>query len=102
MFISCFLMRSRSRSSGPSYSGILILYGVAISVLRVCGGASAGNLFALFVPAENGFAHPSHRLLRDVARLLRTLVDHFEDALRILLILHAPLADGRNPLDQIV
>src|SRR6266851_5992433 len=30
MFISCFLMRSSSRSSGPSYSGILILYGVAM------------------------------------------------------------------------
>src|SRR5258708_22416348 len=30
MFISCFLMRSSSRSSGPSYSGMLILYGVAI------------------------------------------------------------------------
>src|SRR6266852_2066737 len=134
MFISCFLMRSSSRSSVPSYSGILIFYGVAIRkfsaiscqfsvssqralcselcALRVkpfgpvlsgvCGGASAGNLFALLVPAEDGFAHAGHGLLRDAPGLLRTLVDHFEHALRILLVLHAPLADRRNPLNQVV
>src|SRR6267154_578059 len=30
MFIFCCLIRSSSRSSGPSYSGICILYGVAM------------------------------------------------------------------------
>src|SRR6266851_3558559 len=70
--------------------------------LGVGGGASVGNLFALLFPAEDGFAYARHRLLRDAPRLLRSLVDHFQHALRILLILHAALANWRNPLDQIV
>src|SRR5258708_38296687 len=68
----------------------------------VGGGASVGNLFALLLPAEDSFAYARHRLLRDAPRLLRTLVDHFQHALRILLVFHAALADGRDPLDQIV
>src|SRR5260370_19799686 len=134
MFISCFLIRSSSRSSGPSYSGILILYGVAIRkfsaiscqfsvssqralcselcALRVkpfgpvlsgvCGGASAGNLFALLVPAENGFAHSRHGLHRFDACALGAGVNQLQHTLRVLLVLHSALADGRYPLDQVV
>src|SRR6266404_9717639 len=128
MFISCFLMRSSSRSRGPSYSGMFILYGDAIvsvtpaseassffyvqnrrpqkasatKSIRVCGCASAENLFAFLFPAEDGFADSRHCLHCFYAGAFLALVDQLQDAARILLVLDAALADGRDPFDQIV
>src|SRR6202790_2054116 len=74
----------------------------ATKSIRVCGGASAGNLFALLFPAEDGFADSRHCFHRFDTGALGASVDQLKHALRILLVLHAALADWRDPLDQIV
>src|SRR6202035_1767480 len=68
----------------------------------VCGGASTGNLFALLLPTEDGFADSRHCFHRFHAGALGAGVDQLKHAAWILLVLHAALAGWRNPLDQIV
>src|ERR1700682_1383524 len=65
----------------------------ATKSIRVCGGASAENLFALLFPAEDGFADSRHRFHCFDAGAFGAGVDQLQHALRILLVLHAPLAN---------
>src|SRR5258708_39606525 len=65
------------------------------------GSASAGNFFALLLPAEDGFTYARHRFHGFDAGALGAGVDQFEHAARILLVLHAAFADWRDPLDQV-
>src|SRR5260370_3095414 len=55
----------------------------------VCGGASAGNFFALLFPAEDRFAHSPHCFPCFYASALGAVVNQLLDALRILFLLHA-------------
>src|SRR5258708_2586965 len=57
---------------------------------------------ALLLPAEDGFADAIHGDLGYRAGLLRTLVDHFENARGIPLVLDAALANRSDPLDQVI
>src|SRR5713101_5651407 len=145
-FIFCCRIRSSSRSNGPSYIGMFILYGVAIlqfSVLSVqfsvsspqchserseesafsallcdlcvlrdlcvnsyfpllCFRCRPTNLFPLLTPPENRFAYALHRPLRHGPRLLRTDIENFQNALRVVFPFHPTLAHWRDPLDQIL
>src|SRR5882724_3739487 len=131
ILISCFLIRSRSRSSGPSYRGMCTLYaafpvslfpGVAIflsssrfSLLCVLcvknplnprrpipPSAQLTNFRPFLLPAEDGFADSGHGFLGLDAGAIRTVVDDFEDAFGVLLVLDAAVAHWGDPFDQMI
>src|SRR5260370_6634688 len=62
----------------------------------VCGGASAGNFFALLLPAEDGFAHARHGLYGFDAGALGAVGHQLQHPPWVLLVLHPTLADGRR------
>src|ERR1700674_272819 len=69
IFISCLRIKSSSRSSGPSYIGIVILYGVAIRyALTLSFRAKRGICFSLF----SSFRHSPLFLLAFVAAAFRS------------------------------
>src|SRR5579884_3332284 len=114
MLIFCCLIKSSSKSSGPSYIGICIRYpapelslfvGLAILPLTPSLAGSrlaARHVVALLFPPEDRLAHPLHGLLRLRARLPRTFVNHPQHRRRVSLIFEPPRANRRDPSDQIV
>src|SRR5258708_18409568 len=100
MLIFCCLIKSNRRSSGPSYIGIFILYGVAILSFILCRPTQppsfrakrkislrfffcschsslaarhflpAANLSPFLLPPENRFPHSFHRAFLPCPRLL--------------------------------
>src|SRR5215470_7328748 len=64
--------------------------------------SSSQNLCALLVPSEDGFADARNCFLGFSAGAFRTAGNHFDDSAFVVLPLHAPLANRRNPFDQVV
>src|SRR5216683_1141939 len=67
----------------------------------LCLSRRSPNFLLLLLPPKHCFANALHRALGHFSRLIRTVVENLQHALRILLPLHPSLADRRNPLDQI-
>src|SRR5713226_3656384 len=67
----------------------------------LCLSRRSPNFLLLLLPPKHRLPHSLHCPLRHFPRLIRTVVENLQHALRMLLVIHAPLADRRNPLDQI-
>src|SRR5262249_34838660 len=93
---------SEVRNRGCQFVFSLTIAGIDVAPSRLCAAGRAVDFFALFVPAEDGFADSLHRALRHRARFLRAFVNHFEHARGMPFEFHAALAYRRNPLNQMV
>src|ERR1017187_1803089 len=94
MSISCLRIKSSSRSSGPSYTGKLIRYGLATSLTP--GG------FARVVPFEYRVPHALHRAPRRRPRFRPARVEDIPNLLRMRLEFLAARLNRLDPRDQIL